>query len=64
MAAVETFERAGERITAENCRDNAERFGIDVFRRRFSDIVRRATGTGSVACQDVPDEARVLEGVS
>jgi len=64
MAAVEAFERAGERITAENCRENAERFGIDVFRRRFSDIVRRARGSGSAARRGVADEAPVLEEVS
>lgn len=38
-AAVEAFERRRERFAPRACRDNAARFGIDVFRERYASFV-------------------------
>ncbi|MDQ6916716.1 MAG: glycosyltransferase [Pseudomonadota bacterium] len=40
--AVIRFERSSQRITAEACRANAQRFDISVFRKRFGDFVAAA----------------------
>lgn len=37
--AVSSFEKISPDITAKDCRENAERFAISVFRKRFSDFV-------------------------
>lgn len=41
-AAVDEFERAEARISAEACRANALRFGPDRFRREFAEFVENA----------------------
>ncbi len=40
--AVIRFEHSSERITAEACRANAQRFDVSVFRRRFGNFVATA----------------------
>ncbi|MGU7781182.1 glycosyltransferase family 4 protein [Burkholderia sp. PU8-34] len=42
VAAVDDFERAPQRFTPQACRQNAERFSADTFRRRFLDYVEAA----------------------
>ena len=37
--AVSSFEEISQDITAKDCRENAEKFAISVFRKRFSDFV-------------------------
>ncbi|WP_299412351.1 glycosyltransferase family 4 protein [uncultured Dialister sp.] len=37
--AVSYFEEISQDITAKDCRENAEKFAISVFRKRFSDFV-------------------------
>lgn len=37
--AVEVFEKNADKITADNCRKNAERFGIGVFKNRFKIMI-------------------------
>lgn len=37
--AVISFERSSERITADACRANAQRFDVSVFRQRFGDFI-------------------------
>ena len=39
IKAVEVFEKNADKITADNCRKNAEKFGIDVFVSRLSDFL-------------------------
>jgi glycosyltransferase involved in cell wall biosynthesis len=39
VQAVERFEREGQEISADACRENALRFGPERFRREFADIV-------------------------
>ena len=39
VAAVMEFERAEGHITADACRENAARFGVERFRREFIDLV-------------------------
>lgn len=39
VAAVMKFERAEGHITADACRENAARFGVERFRREFIDLV-------------------------
>jgi glycosyltransferase involved in cell wall biosynthesis len=38
--AIEEFEACGQRITARACRNNAQRFAIDVFRERYARFVQ------------------------
>lgn len=40
-AGITAFEAASDRISADACRRNAERFGVDRFRRQFSALVER-----------------------
>ncbi|MGU7775095.1 glycosyltransferase family 4 protein [Burkholderia sp. MR1-5-21] len=42
VSAVDDFERAPQRFTPQACRQNAERFSADKFRRRFLDCVEAA----------------------
>lgn len=37
--AISSFEEISQDITAKDCRENAEKFAISVFRKRFSDFV-------------------------
>ena len=39
IEAVKVFEKNADKITADNCRKNAERFGIGVFVSRLSDFL-------------------------
>lgn len=39
IEAVEVFEKNADKITADNCRKNAERFGIDIFVSRLSNFL-------------------------
>ena len=39
MDAVISFEKTAENLSAKNCRENAERFAIPVFRKNFQNFV-------------------------
>ena len=39
VAAVMTFEREEDRVSAAACRENAARFGVERFRREFTELV-------------------------
>lgn len=40
IKAVEVFEKNADKITADNCRKNAERFGINMFKSKFEIFVK------------------------
>lgn len=46
VQAVKRFEREGYKITAENCRNNAEKFGIIGFKRSFKKYIDNCMSKG------------------